>query len=223
MDSRPGHAYQAPSPADSRSPCPALNSAANHGYLPHSGKNISFRQLTRCLGTLYGLSYPLAAALSLGGILLCGSIRNFALDLGALAQHNKIEHDASLVHQDAHDGDHLNVSPPLVDKLVAHSSDGKGLTLADFARARAGREARIPGGKLGKIHEGFAYGETVLAVKVVGDGNQLGVDAVRAWFGEEKLPSGWVPQGKMGLFKLLGLNRTFGQMLDKVKRGEKVE
>jgi hypothetical protein len=33
--------YQAPGPNDSRSPCPALNALANHGYLPRSGKDIS--------------------------------------------------------------------------------------------------------------------------------------------------------------------------------------
>ncbi|KAG9075095.1 hypothetical protein FS749_013271 [Ceratobasidium sp. UAMH 11750] len=95
--------------------------------------------------------------------------------------------------------------------------------MADFARARARREARIPGGKLDSRHEKFACGETVLAVKVVGDGQQLGVDAARSWFGEEKLPSGWTPHGKMGLFQFLSLNRTFGKTVEKVKRGEKVE
>ena len=33
--------YQAPRPGDSRSPCPALNCLANHGYLPRDGKNIT--------------------------------------------------------------------------------------------------------------------------------------------------------------------------------------
>ena len=32
--------YEAPGPNDSRSPCPALNTLANHGYLPRDGKNI---------------------------------------------------------------------------------------------------------------------------------------------------------------------------------------
>ncbi|KAK1246486.1 hypothetical protein MKX08_000288 [Trichoderma sp. CBMAI-0020] len=33
--------WQPPGPEDSRGPCPALNSLANHGFLPHSGKNIT--------------------------------------------------------------------------------------------------------------------------------------------------------------------------------------
>ena len=34
------HRYEPPRPTDSRSPCPALNVLANHGYLPRDGKNI---------------------------------------------------------------------------------------------------------------------------------------------------------------------------------------
>ncbi|RIB25458.1 Chloroperoxidase [Gigaspora rosea] len=33
--------WQAPGPNDKRSPCPFLNTLANHGYLPRSGENIS--------------------------------------------------------------------------------------------------------------------------------------------------------------------------------------
>ncbi|KAG9096534.1 hypothetical protein FRC07_010924, partial [Ceratobasidium sp. 392] len=172
---------------------------------------------------LYNLSYPLAATLSLGGILLCGNKRKFTLDLGALAQHNKIEHDASLAHKDASEGDCVHVNEGLVDNLVAQSTDGKGLTLADFARVRAERLAKVPGGKLSTLHTGFAAGESVLAVKVVGDGQEIGVGAVKTWFGEEKLPTGWLPHGTMGLLKLLGINRTFNTMVDKAKRGEKVQ
>ena len=31
------HAYQSPAPDDIRGPCPGLNAAANHGYLPRNG------------------------------------------------------------------------------------------------------------------------------------------------------------------------------------------
>jgi hypothetical protein len=33
--------WQAPDEGDARSPCPMLNSLANHGVLPHSGRQIS--------------------------------------------------------------------------------------------------------------------------------------------------------------------------------------
>lgn len=39
VDVRPGttHRYIAPGPNDKRGPCPGLNAAANHGFLPRSG------------------------------------------------------------------------------------------------------------------------------------------------------------------------------------------
>ena len=46
----PGHnltwpEYVSPKEGDSRSACPMLNAMANHGILPHDGKNISFKEL----------------------------------------------------------------------------------------------------------------------------------------------------------------------------------
>lgn len=39
VDVRPGTAHQfvAPTASDKRGPCPGLNAAANHGFLPHNG------------------------------------------------------------------------------------------------------------------------------------------------------------------------------------------
>jgi hypothetical protein len=46
----PGHnltwpKYVPPKHGDSRSACPMLNAMANHGILPHDGKNITFKEL----------------------------------------------------------------------------------------------------------------------------------------------------------------------------------
>ncbi|KIM33590.1 hypothetical protein M408DRAFT_60998 [Serendipita vermifera MAFF 305830] len=78
-----------------RSPCPALNALANHGYLPRDGKNISIPQLVKALTGVYNLSYPLAFALASLGVILCG--HGLYLDLEGLRKHNVIEHDASMV------------------------------------------------------------------------------------------------------------------------------
>ncbi|QRW00755.1 peroxidase family 2 domain protein [Ceratobasidium sp. AG-Ba] len=222
MDARPGHAYRAPTSSDSRSPCPALNAAANHGYLPHDGKNLSLLQLTKAVHTLYNLTWPLAFMLALGGILMCGNKFRLTVDLAALDQHGKVEHDASLVHQDKRDGDYVHPNKVLLDELVAQSSDGRGLTLEDFAKARLRRQARIPGGKLDRLHSKFAGGESVLAVQVVGDGNEIGVEHVKEWFGGEKLPHGWMPNGHMGIITLGRENRKFGKMIEEAKKSEKL-
>ncbi|KAF8186589.1 hypothetical protein K438DRAFT_1907621 [Mycena galopus ATCC 62051] len=56
---------------DRRSPCPALNTLANHGYLPRRGTHITFTHLLHAVRTVYNLSLPLALLLTLAGFLTC--------------------------------------------------------------------------------------------------------------------------------------------------------
>lgn len=69
VDVRPGSAHQfiAPGPNDKRGPCPGLNAAANHGFLPRSGVttiaqskllHLSHKVLSYCTN-LYQLSTAL--------------------------------------------------------------------------------------------------------------------------------------------------------------------
>ncbi|TFK92171.1 hypothetical protein K466DRAFT_659515 [Polyporus arcularius HHB13444] len=115
------HCYVAPDASDSRSPCPALNALANHGYLPHDGRSITTSQLVSALRNVYHISLPLATGLALGGVALCGrwsGIRR-VLDLHELARHNAVEHDGSLVHDDALSPDAL-YAPAEVDDALLH-------------------------------------------------------------------------------------------------------
>ncbi|KAG8729732.1 hypothetical protein FRC12_020763 [Ceratobasidium sp. 428] len=76
------------------------------------------------------------------------------------------------------------------------------------------------------MHTGFAAGESVMIVKVVGDGREISLDAVKSWMGLERLPAGWMPHGPtdhQGLLEVLGVQRTFNNMLEKAKRGEKID
>jgi hypothetical protein len=75
--------------------CQPPTSLTRPTYRPHDGKNISVFQLIRGLREVYGFSLPFATILSVGGVALCG--HGTALDLDGLRQHNKIEHDASMV------------------------------------------------------------------------------------------------------------------------------
>ncbi|PFH45726.1 hypothetical protein AMATHDRAFT_8748 [Amanita thiersii Skay4041] len=70
----PAHEYTQPTEQDSRSPCPALNSLANHGYVAHSGKHIPFWTLIHALQHVYHLSLPLALLISTVGYLTCGQL-----------------------------------------------------------------------------------------------------------------------------------------------------
>ncbi|KAF8145786.1 Chloroperoxidase, partial [Mycena galopus ATCC 62051] len=57
--------------SDKRSPCPALNALANHGYLSRQGSQIKFTQLLHAVKFVYNLSLPLALLLTLAGFLTC--------------------------------------------------------------------------------------------------------------------------------------------------------
>ncbi|KAG7095335.1 hypothetical protein E1B28_006098 [Marasmius oreades] len=124
--------FRAPSKDQVRSVCPALNTMANHGYIPRDGRRLTFKSIFSGLKTCYGLSTPLALVLTLGGYLLVRRlpiqlpfgldkifrVRNpdgstsspGELDLHHIGLHNGVEHDASLVHEDARKGE---LYPPI--------------------------------------------------------------------------------------------------------------
>ncbi|KAJ6542849.1 Chloroperoxidase [Mycena capillaripes] len=60
--------------SDRRSPCPALNALANHGYLPRRGTQITFMHLLHAVRTVYNLSLPLALLLTVVGFLTCAKL-----------------------------------------------------------------------------------------------------------------------------------------------------
>ena len=142
--------YVPPQEGDSRSACPMLNAMANHGILPHDGRNISFRDLN----TKVRQTFNFASS-------FCFFVPNFAarylnksyahdrFDLAELSLHadNAIEHDASLTRQDAAlVPDQGKPDLDLVRQLLAHATgkmpDGTAkLTKADLSRALSERRA----------------------------------------------------------------------------------
>jgi len=214
------HPFVPPTPFDRRSPCPALNALANHGYLPHDGKDIGFFTLIRAQQEAYNLSFVLAFVLSLAGILLCGSISKFSLNLNALSIHGRIEHDASLVHHDASTGDATSVIPKLVDELIADSADGVHMTVDDLVRARVRRQEHLALGQLDPVHAELARGESVLAhdIFLAPDGKGACVEHLKMWFGEERLPEGWVrPAHVQGLPETMWKSRKFKGLVEKLQ------
>ncbi|EPQ54008.1 Cloroperoxidase, partial [Gloeophyllum trabeum ATCC 11539] len=166
----------------SRSPCPALNALANHGYLPRSGTKIHFRQLARALHDVYHLSYPLSAFLASAAFVALGQFSD--LSLGDLCRHNHIEHDASLAHRDAAPEQEYapcKCSRGMLERLLSFSSDGKHLTVGDAARARAARERQYAR-PLDGVHAEIARGEVALVLGIFGGPEQeVPLDVLRTW------------------------------------------
>jgi len=180
--------YTAPNDGDDRSPCPALNTLANHGFIPRTGRGLTAPILISGLQEAYGLSFPLAAFLTYGGIVLLGQVVGFGADprrdgvgfsLKDLARHDRIEHDASITHPNTLAGDEYAPSKQDAALLAAFAEDArpapgpsreKGLLSygpEDIARARVRREAQ-PGTRIDAVHQEVARGEIALVFSIFG-------------------------------------------------------
>ncbi|KIY42984.1 Cloroperoxidase, partial [Fistulina hepatica ATCC 64428] len=209
--------YVAPKEGDSRCSCPALNAMANHGILPHDGKNISFAELSDKIHATYNIStsfcwfVPNFAARMLG--------RNYTtdrLDLADLDLHNGVEHDASLTREDA------ALQPiqgppclPLVESLLASASGTTSsttrkktaeaennaadvdaervLTINDIAlfsaKRRLAAKATNPDYSLSFNHKLFGASNSGLLLCIFGGR----VEDLRPFLVEERLRDGWEP------------------------------
>ncbi|OCB87379.1 Cloroperoxidase [Sanghuangporus baumii] len=207
------HEFREPGPNDYRSPCPALNTMANHGliistygrtYSPRDGKNLTGTNLTRGLMECYNLSWPLAAFLAWGGVLLLGQVGH--LSLHDLSRHNRIEHDASLTHSNTEPGEEY--APARSDaglfRALLDDAGGGTIGLRELARARVRRESESGAG-MTSVQREIARGEVALVMQVFGgEGRAVPVDAIRAWWGGERLPEGWEPAAQTTLLGTIG-------------------
>ncbi|KAH9941300.1 Cloroperoxidase [Epithele typhae] len=192
------HSYIPPRPTDSRSPCPALNALANHGYIPRDGRALTRAQLIAALRAVYNLSAPaarLTTALALaccgdGSALRGGGGGGRTLDLHALARHGgafALEHDASLVHAAAADDDDGTPAAPFAP--VARQA---------VARPLGAVHARASRLELSLLFEVFgveSWGDGEAKELGAADGLKRVPKAyLKQWMGKERLPDGWTPR-----------------------------
>lgn len=187
---------------------------------PHDGRNIGFWQLIQAVRSVYNLSLPLAALLALVGILLCGHA--LQLDLDKLALHNRIEHDASLVHGDAlagHAEAPIPVDPELLHALLSHANEKQGLSLDAFAQLRVDREARLTS-PLDHLHSEIGTGEAALCWLLLKEENgQIPPSTLEQWYGEERIPEGWEPPTKgVGLFDARQTASEVAKKMEEIRR-----
>ncbi|KAI8910200.1 Chloroperoxidase [Gorgonomyces haynaldii] len=192
--------YQAPLPGQIRSPCPAFNVLANHGYFPRDGSAIPRKQIIDQFESVLSVDPGLTKTLLDASILLnVGTKLPQTISLKDLRQHGNvlyIEHDASLFRNDANLGDNSAVNTTLLQNFLAASKDGKVVTIDDVADVRKARyadsKARNSKFFFGPKQELLAFGEAGLLVKVLDkNGEQPTLDLVKQFAGEERLPDGW--------------------------------
>ncbi|KAG6615248.1 uncharacterized protein IUM83_15304 [Phytophthora cinnamomi] len=172
-----------------RSPCPALNALANHGYLPRNGKDIPKGVLKAAIMNIFNMANDTATT-------QVGQVSDiFSLDF--LSKHNAPEHDASLVHSDAYFGhDPMEVNITLANDVLARA-DGNGMiTTTAIAKVRKDRaalcEASNPECTFGDGEKKKAFTQASLLLMAFGRGDTISVQHARSFLVEEKIPRDFV-------------------------------
>jgi hypothetical protein len=183
----------------SRSPCPMLNTLANHGFLPRDGRNISKDDFNSAQVNALNFSPDLASKTTDAMVAKLKAPENSSatFDLDDFAAHNQTEHDASLTRLDLIQGSTIDVNPGLVVKLL-DDSDLSWLNTSSVGRSRARREAEsitIGSPKLSDAFTSFAQLEAsfILLVFGVGGDQDMNVrgapkEQVKLWLNEERFP-----------------------------------
>ncbi|KAH6983925.1 Chloroperoxidase [Ilyonectria destructans] len=202
----PGHRgvwpqYIAPTPGiESRSPCPGLNSLANHDILPRDGRHITYKQMSHAIQHAYNLAPSLADQLTASAVQLDQG-RGW-IDLHDLNALNVIQHDASFTRPDiAFCADQSFPDPDLVDRFLAHASNGTSLSLDDIAYFSGLRraECKRTNGQYSLtwsfLHEFFGSGNGALMYSIFGGD----VKNLRVWLAEGRFLDGWEPKTREAL------------------------
>jgi hypothetical protein len=211
---------------DVRSPCPALNSLANHGFLPHSGRGMTIPILLKGLSD--GLNVGPDFTIAIGSLALAAGKRQLgAFDLDELQQHNfPIEHDASLSRQDTFFGNANDFNNATWQQYLAFFKDADVVSIEAASKGKYARvqdsQKRNPTFTYGPQQFVLSYGEVALYQSVLGDPfkGTPKTKYVRTFFEQERLPyeEGWqkttVPTTLASLVTLvLQLNAASGEAI----------
>jgi len=186
-----------------RSPCPALNTLANHGLLPHSGKGITTEDILSAFAIGQNFAADTVQGAAVAALALCSNETGTTCttwDLDMLDKPHAIEHDNSLSREDYNFGKDNNTvfSPEIWGQVLRI---WRGSPIIDFKLANAARAERVavanatdvPGWYVPAVAAGFH--ETAFYLSLFGDpveGNAR-QDWIDVWFQEERMPFelGW--------------------------------
>ncbi|KAJ6533972.1 Cloroperoxidase, partial [Mycena vulgaris] len=191
------HEWIAPTATDVRSPCPGLNTLANHGFLPRNGINISIPMMLQA--ALDGFNVASDSILQAAKFGLLSGDDPTTLNLDALALHNLVEHDASISRNDFAVGDNLHFNETVFSTL-ANANPGVDYYNATSAglvqHARLANSIAINPSVTNTLKEHLLRSrESALYLSIMGD-PLTGVAPkkfVQIFFREERLPiaEGW--------------------------------
>ncbi|GAB7340129.1 hypothetical protein MBLNU457_6613t1 [Dothideomycetes sp. NU457] len=206
-------AWHPPTDGEVRSPCPGLNTLANHNICPRSGKGYTIPILTKCMAEGMNIGADFALIVGSAGIASNPNPLDLSFDLDMLDSHDHlIEHDASLSRQDAYFGNDHSFNQTIWDTVKAYYGSDGVASLTEAAKAKFMRvtteDARDPEFSYGPVQFILSYGETALYLSVMGDATtgDAPVDYVNSLFEDERLPyeQGWVPPKEPVTLAVLG-------------------
>ncbi|KAF4043349.1 Peroxidase family 2 protein [Phytophthora infestans] len=172
-----------------RSPCPALNALANHGYLPRNGQNIAKADLKAVMMEVFNIANDTAT------VQVNPVPEIFSLDY--LGRHVLREHDASLVRTDIYFGhDPMEINITLAEDFLARADASGKINTTAVALTRSDRltmcEAINPECTFGANEKQTAFLQAALLLTVLGKGDFISVDHARSFMVDEKIPSDFV-------------------------------
>ncbi|KAF9628975.1 Deoxyribonuclease TatD-related protein [Lasiodiplodia theobromae] len=199
---KPNHfTWSPPGEQDVRAPCPMLNTLANHGFLPHNGRNITRDMVVRAFKDGLNISPDLASGTFDTAITANPTPNATWFDLEMLHTHNLIEHDGSLSRRDAYFDPSNRFDEETFDNFLSYFGNASILGVNETADARA-RHAY----DMSKINPNFtlteeafpvAVGENLMMMFVWGSVEQPGANRTffEYFFRNERFPVtlGWAP------------------------------
>ncbi|KAG7387866.1 hypothetical protein PHYBOEH_008106 [Phytophthora boehmeriae] len=176
-----------------RSPCPALNALANHGYLPRDGQDITHEKIIKAIKDVFNVGNDV------GELLVADIPTEIGLDY--LGAPNLLEHDASLVHTDAYYGlDPMLVNETLAQDLFDRAGDDGLLTNAIVGETRRDRgntcNAENPECTYSTRAQTLAFLEASLLLMALGSGDSISVEHARLFLINETIPEDYTPPVK---------------------------
>ncbi|KAH0280184.1 Cloroperoxidase, partial [Aureobasidium melanogenum] len=182
-------------------PGDSLNSLANHGFLPHDGKNLNVAQLVLALFEGLGVSPEISGVIGLLGALSSTHPLSLSFDLHDLSRHLFfIEHDDSFSRQDCRIGDCNDFNMTLWQTALDAIGEGPMVGALDLGRGKSARItselAQNPEDLYGPRAAGFGAIEAGFVLTAMGGPSAIApLKYVRTFFEEERLPwnEGWRP------------------------------
>ncbi|ETS75762.1 hypothetical protein PFICI_12706 [Pestalotiopsis fici W106-1] len=187
---------------DLRSPCPAMNTLANHGFLPRDGRHITKDILITALKDGYNIGYDFAFNIWDTGRVVNPQPNATFFDMDMLQPtHGLVEHDGSLSRADVYFDTSGKFDPKVFDSFMSYFGNDTEISVKSLANARA-RHAL----DMSRVNPDFAIaeesvpvlvGENAMLVAIWGDPVVQVIDRAyfEYFFRNERMPVelGWSP------------------------------